>query len=139
MREQVADVEVASEDDLDARQVLERAAHDEVRRWQHDQRGVVETDRVHEAHGHARAGLLDGEPVDDPHPALGRLLAQSGAEGEAAHLLGHALGIAAWMRSEYDRAALHGRLANRSVARATGALLPVRLGASAGDGGARLG
>src|SRR6266851_4927430 len=139
MSEQVADVEVASEDDLDARQVLERAADDEVRRGQHDQRGVVETDRIHEAHGHARSRLLDREPVDDSHPAFGRLLAERGTEGEAAHLLGHALGVAAWVWSEDDRAALHRRLADRSVARAAGALLPVGLGASPGDGGARLG
>src|SRR5712692_2681182 len=138
MCEQVADVEVASEDDLDARHVLERAADDEVRRGQHDQRGVVETDRVHKAHGHARARLLDREPVDDSYPALGRLLAQRGAEGEAAHLLGHALGIAAWVGSENDRAALHRRLSDRTVPRAAGALLSVGLGAATGDGGARL-
>src|SRR5713101_2398932 len=139
MSEQVADVEVASEDDLDARQVLERAADDEVRRGQHDQRGVVETDRIHEANGHAGARILDGEPVDDSHHALGRLLAERGTEGEAAHLLGHALRVAARVLSEDDRAALHRRLADRSVARAAGALLPVGLGASPGDGGARLG
>src|SRR5713226_7804863 len=139
MCEQVADVEVASEDDLDARQVLERAADDEVRRGQHDERGVVETDRVHEAHGHARARLLDGEPVDDPDPALGRLLRERGTEGKASHLLGHALGIAAWMRSEDDRPTLHRRLSDGSVARAAGALLPVGLGTPTGDGGARLG
>src|SRR5712692_3343130 len=139
MCEQVADVEVAGEDDLEPRQVFERAADDDVRRRENDQRGVVEADRLHEADGEAGLRLFDGEPVDDPHPALGRLLGERGTEGEAAHLLGHALRIAARMRSEYDGAAFHRRLADRSVPRAARALLPVRLGASTGDGGARLG
>src|SRR5260221_4385617 len=138
MREEVADVEIAGEDDLGPGQVLERAADDEVGGREDDERGVIESDRLHQADRNARFRLLDGEPVDDSHPALVRLLAERGAQREATHLLGHALRIAPWMRTEHDRAALHRRFPRAAVTRAARALLAIGLGAAAGDGGSRL-
>src|SRR2546425_653938 len=134
MCEEVADVEIAGEDDLGARQVLERAAHDEVRGREDDERGVVEPDRVHQPDGDAGLRLLDGEPVDDSDSALICFLAERGAKREAAHLLGHALRVAPRVRTENDGPALHGRLPRAPVSRAAGSFLAVGLGAAAGYG-----
>src|SRR5207245_7035565 len=134
MCEEVADVEIAGEDDLGARQVLERAAHDEVRGREDDERGVVEPDRVHQPDGDAGLRLLDGEPVDDSDSALICFLAERGAKREAAHLLRHALRVAPRVRTENDGPALHGRLPRAAVSRASGSFLAVGLGAAAGHG-----
>src|SRR4029077_14115480 len=115
MREQVADVEVASENDLRPGQVLERTADHEVRGRKDDERGVVETNRLHQTDGDAGLRLFDGESIDDSDAVLDRLLAERGAQGEAAHLLRHALRVAPWMRAEHDGAALHRRFPRAPV------------------------
>src|SRR5579872_3443539 len=48
VREEVAEVGVAGQDDLRHAQVLEAAADDEVRRREHDERRLVEADGVHQ-------------------------------------------------------------------------------------------
>src|SRR5712691_7196801 len=138
MREDIADVEVAGEDDLGAGEVLERAADDEVRSREDDERGVVETDRLHQTDGDAGFRLFDRESIDDSDAVLDRLLAERRAQREAAHLLGHALRVAPRVGAEDDPAAFHGRLSRAAVSRTAGALLAVGLGAAAGDGGPRL-
>src|SRR6266404_4784813 len=134
MSEEVADVEIAGEDDLGAGQVLERAAHDEVRGRKDDERGVVEPDRVHQPNGDACLRLRDGEPIDDSYSAFVCFLAERGAKRKAAHLLGHALRVAPRVRTENDAPALHRRLPRAAVSRAAGTFLAVRLGAAAGHG-----
>src|SRR5258706_5933388 len=139
VREQVADVEVPGKDRLGAGEVLERAADDHVWRRQHDERRIVETNRLHQVDRLLGLRFVEDETLDDSYLPVERFLAQGGAQREPTHLLRHALLVAARVRSEDRSTALHGRFADRAVARATGALLSIRLGAAAGNRAAGLG
>src|SRR5438309_2297681 len=75
--EQVANVEVAGQDDLGSGQVLKRAAHHVARRGKDYQRRVVKADCLDELRSLLGARLLEAEAVDHPHPALDRLLRES--------------------------------------------------------------
>src|SRR5437868_8245012 len=112
VREQIADVEVAGQDDLGAAQVLKRAADHVVRRGQDDQRRVVKADRVHELFGLPGLRLVEDEALDDPDLPVHGLLAQRGAKREASHLPGHALAEVARSWPEHRGATLHRRFAD---------------------------
>src|SRR5207248_2823375 len=123
--------QVSGQHDLGVAEVLERAADGVVRRGKNDERRAVDADRVHQLLRLLRLGFVEDKALDDADPFLDGLLAQRAAQGEAPHLLRHALRVVARLGAEDRAAAFHAGLSRAAVAGAAGALLPIGLGAAA--------